>query len=117
MSIQIPERQWDEPPPVPHPAPLITSRPSTDDEIPRAAQSVRKLAEAHGWHVEAQYARGSRPGRTVRVVDSIALRMRRDGTRMWAVWLDGKFGAGQILRPGAIPVIATLTAIREELKS
>ncbi len=73
-------------------------RDATDAEIPGGARQVRKLAETHGWLVRATYARGTTPDRRVRkemrpgkVVDSLALRMRRGRERAVAVWIDAKF--------------------------
>lgn len=115
-TYAMPERQWEKPEKPPHPAPEVTSRPAEDDETCRPAATLRKLALANGWGVATIYARGTRPGRTLRVVDSLALRLRRDGVRMWAVWLDGKFDAAQIHRPGGLPISVPLGAIRNEIK-
>lgn len=88
-----PKRIWpgDEPVAPPHPAPEVLCRPAAEDEIPRGARPVRTQAQANGWTVVATYARGTRPGRVLVVVDSLVLRMRRGGELAAAMWLDGKF--------------------------
>jgi len=113
----MPERVWpgDEPPKL-HPAPEVVHRPAAQDEIPGGARAIEKLAARHGWRVVPTYARGTRAGRPPRVVDSIALRLRREGVRAWAVWLDGKFDTAMVLRDGELPHEVRLAAIREELQ-
>lgn len=74
-----------------HPPPEVHARLANAAEIPRAAARVQRLAQGAGWTVVATYARGTRPGRNPRVVDSVALRMSRSQERAVAVWLDGKF--------------------------
>jgi hypothetical protein len=47
-------------------------------------------AERAGWTVQVTYARGTRDGRPPKVVDSVAVRLGRQGVRAYAVWVDGK---------------------------
>ncbi len=79
-----------------HPKPQVAARPVTeDDTIPGTAKTLIALAEEHEWTVLVTYARGTLPGRTGRVVDSIAVRMRRSGVpRLCGLWIDGKFDSG-----------------------
>lgn len=98
-----------------HPAPEVPCRLATDDEVPRGARTVVRLAEGAGWTVAATYTRGTKPGRTRKVVDSIALRLRRGDVRAWAVWLDGKFDQAQVLPSGGAPISTTVAALREAL--
>lgn len=78
------------------PAPEVRARRAEPGEVPVGARRMRTLAEDAGWLVATTYARGTRPGRPPRVVDSLALRMvtrpapgaRR---RAVAVWIDGRF--------------------------
>lgn len=109
-------RIWpgDEPVAPPHPAPEVPCRPATDDEIPRGARPVRKQAEAAGWTVRATFARGTRPGRTLVVVDSLVLRMRRGGELAAAMWLDGKFECA--VRGPRPPRSMVLRDLRAELE-
>lgn len=90
----------------PHPAPEVPARDATEAEIWRAPRLVRKAALANGWEVRVTYARGTEmhlTGKPGRVVDSIAVRIRRPGVRGWAVWLEGTnspaFEAAQIWEP------------------
>ena len=73
------------------PAPEVLARRATNEEIPRGAWLVVRLAETCGWSVIATYARGTAPGRPPRVVDSLALRMRRGPRRAVGVWEDRRF--------------------------
>lgn len=73
------------------PAPEVPTRLATDVEIPTGARRVAKVAATAGWAVVATYARGTCPGRTPHVVDSLALRMRRGRHRAVAVWHGTKF--------------------------
>jgi hypothetical protein len=80
----------------PHPKPQVVCRPVTEgDVIPGTAKSLVTLAEEFDWSVLVTYARGTLPGKTGRVVESIAVRMRRSGMpRMCGLWIDGKFDSG-----------------------
>jgi len=116
-SYQIPTRQWDRAPEVSHPEPQIHARVAHEAEICSAARRVRDLAVKHGWDAGVNYARGTRPGRPPRVVDSIALRITRNRTRIWAVWLDGKFDTAQIWRPYGIPYLTSMAVVKAEIAS
>jgi hypothetical protein len=110
-------RKWSEPTKAEHPAPEVPCRLAQPHEIPRAAGAMRTNAERAEWRVIATYARGTRPGLRPKVVDSLALRMCRNGLRAVAIWVDGKFdfairwGAGISLeRLGAREFSAWLVA-------
>lgn len=98
-----------------HPEPEVVSRPAVEGEVPRGAKTVEQLAKRHGWTVRATYSRGTKPGRGRAVVDALALRLRRDDTAAWAVWLNSKFDTAQVLRPGDIARSVTATGLRAEL--
>jgi hypothetical protein len=73
-----------------HPPPLVRSRAAREVEIPSAARTVRKQAEAAGWTVLATYALGwaiDAKGTTKSLAHSTALRMRRGGDLLVAVWV------------------------------
>lgn len=71
-------------------------RPAAASEMPRTAQALTVLADQHGWHVEATHAEGpwETRGKTPKTVTSIAVRMRKDGKAVAAIWIDGKFWHG-----------------------
>lgn len=94
---------------VSYPAPEVSSRDGLMIDWPEAFASLARFAQAHGWQVREQYARGRRPhgttGRPGAVRDSLALRMMRGrrsavavyvhGTSSWQwetmyVWADGE---------------------------
>jgi hypothetical protein len=79
------------------PAPEVGARVAAVLEIPAGARRVARVAEGAGWAVVATYARGTLPGRTPRVIDSLALRMRRGARRAAAVWHDGRFDTAVLL--------------------
>lgn len=65
-----------------HPEPLVPARTAREVELPSAARTVRKLAEAHSWMVRATYALGwvlGAKGDTRALTHSVALRMHRPG--------------------------------------
>lgn len=80
------------------PPPEVPARPANDGELPSSAASMRKLAAAHGWLVEAWYMRGTNMTarwQANRVVEDVVLRMKRDGHRLIACWqtdAKGKWG-------------------------
>lgn len=74
-----------------HPPPEVEARLAEPSEIPRGAGVIQRAAQASGWTVVATYARGTRPGRTWRVIESLGLRMWLPPHRAVAVWEDGKF--------------------------
>jgi hypothetical protein len=79
---------------MPVPAPEVPCRPAMPGEIPRNAQSLTRLATDNGWAVRTTYARGPWPVRDgFKVVDSIAVRMHRDGVVV-AIWHDSHFHGG-----------------------
>ena len=94
--------RWDR---VPYPAPEVGARLAIDAEVSRGPLCVRRAAEGAGWVVVATYARGwlshASSGAPLRVVDSLALRMRHpDGRRAVAVWHDGGFHVAYRILPG-----------------
>lgn len=93
--------RWDR---VPYPAPEVGARVALDGEVSRGALSVWVTAKRAGWVVVATYARGwlshASTGAPLRVVDSLALRMRHpDGRRAVAVWHDGRFDLAYRILP------------------
>lgn len=68
-------------------------RPAEVSELPRTALSLAKLADENGWDVSATHAVGvwEAKGRPPRDVTSIAVRMAKQGARVAAIWVDGKF--------------------------
>jgi len=80
----------------PHPAPEVTARLATVDEIPRSVALLKERAEKAGWRAWVTYARGTLTKdthgvRNRRVVDSIAIRLRHpDGRGAVAIYHDGK---------------------------
>jgi hypothetical protein len=96
-DVTMPARRWqgDEPALETFPEPEVWARPARLAEIPKTARTLMALGTLHGWRVETTYARGTYATRsTARVVDSIAVRMRRGNMRLIGIWHDGKFGAG-----------------------
>lgn len=69
----------------PHPEPEVRARVANDSEIPAAARSFMAAAIAAGWTVTPTYARGTSIG-TMRVVESLCLRMSRGHERAVACW-------------------------------
>lgn len=91
-----------------HPEPMIGYREALLEEIPRGAKPVLKLARAGGWLSLTTYARGSiavnvnvegKRETEFRVVDSIVVRLRKDGRQAAAWWEDGAFGAAYLVDP------------------
>jgi hypothetical protein len=79
--------------PRPWPAPEVPARVVAlgDPEVSTGPRRLARAASKAGWAVVATYARGTDPGKRVpRVVDSLALRMRRSERRAVAVWHDGE---------------------------
>lgn len=97
IVLATPAETPDEPEAEPYPAPEVPARPALAADLPSAAAALDKLADQHGWTVEAWYMRGTRMdsrGKPTRVVSSVVLRMHRDGHRLVAVWEEGKFDTG-----------------------
>ena len=72
---------------------------------------LAETATAAGWAVESTYVRGSklnRRGEPGKVVDSLAVRLRRAPERAVATWLDGVFSTGWTWTtdPVTVPVAA-----------
>jgi hypothetical protein len=90
--------------PAGHPAPEIPQRPAEPDEIPRTAAGLIVKAGGAGWETHTTFTRGTTleaGGRPGRVVDAVAVRLRRDPLRLVAFWHDGKFVAGVMCVLGA----------------
>jgi len=119
-TVKIPPRRWpgDEPAPLPHPAPEVEARIAEALEIPRNAAKLAALAVANGWVVRIMYARGTWPGRELRVVDSITLRCRRDHVRAAGVWLDWRFHSGHVWGDGSlVPRMVSMTELHAIIES
>lgn len=87
-------RKWAAPVRVEHPAPEVECRLAEPWEVPNAAHLMSRKAQSAGWLVLFTYARGTMPGRAMKVVDSLALRMRRPPLGACAIWIDGAFDFG-----------------------
>ena len=82
------------------PEPEVRARAADPWEIPKAAATFILKAEAAGWTVRTTYARGPYssslkhyavgPQWQGRMVDSILVRLNRDGCAAGASWLDGR---------------------------
>jgi hypothetical protein len=75
------------------------------------AARLAEAADAAGWAVQATYARGTkldRQGGPGKVVDSLAVRLRRGPDRGVAVWSGGVFYTGWTWTtdPVTVPVAA-----------
>jgi hypothetical protein len=64
-----------------------------DPPMPLAAVRFMAKANKHGWSVVVHYARGTRVGRKLKVVDShrVTVRSPDDGSAVVALWVDGSF--------------------------
>lgn len=109
------KRRTPKPPRKPVPAPVVGQRPAEMSEIPKTARALAVLGYKHGWEVSTTYARGTnRVGKGKdKVVDSIAVRMRRPGIALTALWLDGRFDTGI----WASTCTANLTLVQAMVKS
>lgn len=79
-----------------HPAPEVRARLMdllNDPPMPLAAVRFMAKANKHGWRVTVYYARGTRVGRKLKVVDSyrVTCISPDDGTAVLAVWVDARF--------------------------
>ena len=77
------------------PPPVVPARPALRDDLPNSAISIDKLADANGWTVQAWYWHGTRitaHWRPNKMVESVCLRMVRDGHGLVVCWEreDGK---------------------------
>lgn len=83
-----------------HPAPIRVATPIDVDHewVPSGARSLAKSALSAGCAVVITYARGTMKTQTTeKVVDSIAVRMRRGERVAFGIWLDGRYKTGVIL--------------------
>jgi hypothetical protein len=72
---------------------IVPARPAEPSEIPKAAQRLADAANAHGWDVAVTYAHAEFTDRKVPTIESVAVRMWREG-RLYGVWINGKFTSG-----------------------
>lgn len=78
------------------PAPEVPCRLASWAEVPRSAQGIATRAKTAGWHVRCTYARGpllGGDGAVLRIVDSIAVRMRSARCAAVGVWQTDTKGA------------------------
>jgi hypothetical protein len=68
----------------------------TDKGVPRNAAALIDKAKANGWTVRITTGGGVLTNRNgSKVVESLAVRLRRGSERAFGVWIDGKFDNGQ----------------------
>jgi hypothetical protein len=68
----------------------------TDKGVPRNAAALIDKAKANGWTVRITTSGGVLTNRNgSKVVESLAVRLRRGSERAFGVWIDGKFDNGQ----------------------
>jgi hypothetical protein len=83
--------------PMPAPPPEMPARPALAGDLPSPAEQMTRLAESHGWTVQAWIMRGTLMDvrwKPMRVVTTVALWLDRDGHRLvvsWATRRDGSF--------------------------
>lgn len=73
-----------------------------DPLLPKNARKLAELAKEHGWFVRCthvEFDKCSKDGSEYSTHQSIAIRMHRDMTSAWAVWIDDGFDAAAISRP------------------
>jgi hypothetical protein len=111
VRLHRPPEEADAPVQEVAPPPDVPARPAVRDELPTAALRVDSLAAANGWEVEAWYMRGplmSARWEFSRTVESVVLRMRRDGHGLVATWqadsklawqFDGAWSLGHFIEP------------------
>lgn len=96
--------------PDPTPPPLVRARPALRADLPHMAQLLDAKAQKNGWTVEAWYMKGplmTAGWKFSRMVESVVLRLERDGHRMVASWQtkadqnEWKFDEGWNLHPWA----------------
>lgn len=68
--------------------PEVINRPATEEETPKPAADLAKLARENGWDVTVTYARGTTDSDSPKLVHSIAVRMQRGVQRAVAVWMS-----------------------------
>lgn len=93
----------------------IACRDAEPAEIPRGARGVMAVAQEHDWRVRCTYARGVPSSRIARVVDSVAVRMRRDNRGAWAVWEDSKFHSACTWGPDSPIKRHNVTSLKQAL--
>jgi len=94
MTTETFTRRWASEAKAGHPEPEIACRLAEPWEVPSAASQMSAKAQKAGWLTYFTYCRGTRPGVRPKVVDSLALRMRRDALGACAIWIDGAFDFG-----------------------
>jgi hypothetical protein len=67
---------------------LIACRPTLQGEVPTTPARIAKTASTSGWEVATTYAKADIDGR---IVDSVALRLRRLPLGGYGLWINGKF--------------------------
>jgi hypothetical protein len=68
----------------------VTARDATPDETPKGAARLAGLAREHDWTVRVTYAKGTamgNRGEAKGIVESVAVRLRREAQRAVALWL------------------------------
>lgn len=79
------------------PDPEVPCRPATEEEIPRSAKSLLRVASENGWiQNRLTFARGTLPvGGTEwkegNVVDSLVVQLWKDDLRIVASWVAASF--------------------------
>ncbi len=79
------------------PAPEVSCRPATEDEIPKGARSIIKLAEANDWFISRKtYAKGTSPTGGLQwllgePVGSFVLGVSKGDLKVAACWVGGSF--------------------------
>lgn len=79
------------------PAPEVPCRPATEDEIPKGAKSILKLAEANEWVIgRSTYAKGYLPiainnWTPGNLVESYVFGAEREDLRVCASWVNSSF--------------------------
>ncbi len=79
------------------PAPEVPCRPATEEEAPRGAKAILKVAAEHDWKMtRCTYAVGTLPVQGMQweigpVVPSLVCGWEKDDLRIVASWVDGSF--------------------------
>ena len=103
------------------PPPEQTAVPITlnDERITQGVRNVIRPAQAAGWTVRATYARGpylSADGKTtLRTVDSIMVKGRRNREAFVAAWVDGKFEFAYAGPQGGVPTRLSASDLKARL--
>lgn len=72
---------------------LVPCRDATADETPTSAARLSKAAAEHGWRSRCTYAQADIDGK---VINSVAVRLRRGILAGYGLWVDGKFALAYI---------------------